>query len=186
MAENKRSKEDILKAIERLEKNPGDRLTFLTDIGAIGVGAVGAGAAAVAFGGTTASILFGLVTLPVAAPVTVVAGAVLLGGVALLGAKRFLMDGTYQDGKREEMLRQLRDLLREIEEKERKSSTTEKDKTQFYSFLKEPLKRDLITSEDAQKIIELVETGKMSISDAYKAVREVLSEARGLPPSNTK
>ena len=105
MTENKRSKEDMLKAIERLENNPGDRLTFLTDIGAIGVGAVGAGAAAFAFGGTTASILFGLVTIPVAAPVAVVAGAAVLGGAAIFGAKRFLIDGTHHEGKREEMLR---------------------------------------------------------------------------------
>ncbi|MEH2043576.1 hypothetical protein [Nostoc sp.] len=183
MTENKRSKEDMLKAIERLENNPGDRLTFLTDIGAIGVGAVGAGAAAFAFGGTTASILFGLVTIPVAAPVAIVAGAAVLGGAAIFGAKRFLIDGTHHEGKREEMLRQLRDQLREIEIKERQSKISEKDKTHLYSFLKEPLKLDLISAEDAQQIIKLVETGKMSISDAYKAVGEIVSEARGLPPS---
>ncbi|MFN6513183.1 MAG: hypothetical protein RMY29_001610 [Nostoc sp. CreGUA01] len=183
MTENKRSKEDMLKAIEQLENNPGDRLTFLTDIGAIGVGAVGAGAAALAFGGTTASILFGLVTIPVAAPVSIVAGAAVLGGAAIFGAKRFLIDRTYHEGKREEMLRQLRDQLQEIEAKERQFDISEKDKTQLYSFLKEPLKLDLISAEDAQKIIELVETGKMSISDAYKAVGEIVSEVRGLPPS---
>lgn len=183
MTENKRSKEDMLKAIERLENNPGDRLTFLTDIGAIGVGAVGVGAAAFAFGGTTASILFGLVTIPVAAPVAIVAGAAVLGGAAIFGAKRFLIDGTHHEGKREEMLRQLRDQLREVETKERQSEISEKDKTHLYSFLKEPLKLDLISAEDAQQIIKLVETGKMSISDAYKAVGEIVSEVRGLPPT---
>lgn len=183
MTNNKCSKQDLLKAIERLEKNPGDRLTFLTDIGALGVGAVGAGAAAFAFGGTTASILFGLVTVPVAAPVAVVAGAAVLGGAALFGAKRFLIDGTHHDGKREEMLKQMREQLRDIEVKERKSRISENEKNQFYSFLKEPLKLDLISAEDAQRIIELVETGEIAISDAYKAIGELISDVRGLPPS---
>jgi len=183
MQEKKRSREDLLKAIERHEKNPGDRLTFLSDIGVISVGAVGAGAAAFAFGGTAATILFGLVTLPVAAPVTVVAGAAVLGGAAFLGVKRFFVDGTYQAGKREEMLRQLRDQLREVERKERQTSINEEDKTEFYSFLKKPLQLGLISVEDAQQTMEFVETGKMSISDAYKAIGEILSEAQGLPPS---
>ena len=68
MTNKKLSKEELLKAIEQIENNPDDRINFLTDIGAIGVGAVGAGAAAFAFGGTAVPILFGLITIPVAAP----------------------------------------------------------------------------------------------------------------------
>ncbi|MBS3029951.1 MAG: hypothetical protein HCA25_23605 [Dolichospermum sp. DET50] len=185
MTKKKPNKEELLKAIEQLEKNPHDRINFLTDIGVIGVGAVGAGAAAFAFGGTTASILFGLVTLPVAAPVAVVAGAAVLGGAALFGAKRFLVDGTSQQGKREEMLRQWKDKLREIETEEKKSTISHKDKTDFYSFLKEPLKLDLITAEDAQNLMKLVEAGELAMSDAYKLVIDILSEARGLPPSKS-
>ena len=62
MSEPKKpSKEQLLKAIKKLEENPKDRIGIFADIG---VGVVGAGAAAgavAAFGGT--SILFGLVTL---------------------------------------------------------------------------------------------------------------------------
>ena len=100
-----------------------------------------------------------------------------------MGVKRFFVDGTYQAGKREEMLRQLRDQLREVERKERQTSINEEDKTEFYSFLKKPLQLGLISVEDAQQTMEFVETGKMSISDAYKAIGEILSEAQGLPPS---
>ncbi|MBE9058840.1 hypothetical protein [Sphaerospermopsis sp. LEGE 08334] len=185
MTRKKLTKEELLKAIEQLEKNPHDRMSFLADIGAIGVGAIGAGAAAFAFGGTTASILFGLIAVPVAAPVGVVAGAALLGGAALFGAKRFLFDGTYQQGKREEMLRQFKDKLREIENEERKSTISDKNKTEFYSFLKEPLKLDLISAEEAQKLMELVEKGELSLSDAYQLVIDILSEVKGLPPSKS-
>lgn len=183
MTKKKLSKEELLKAIEQLEKNPHDRINFLTDIGAIGVGAMGAGAAAFAFGGTTASILFGLVTIPVAAPAAVVAGAAVLGGAALFGVKRFLVDGTKEEGKRDEMLRYLKDQLREIEKEERKSTISDQDKTKFYSLLKEPLQLDLISAEDAQKLMESVEKGELLLSDAYQLVIDILSEAKGLPPS---
>ena len=49
---NEVTKEQLLKAIEKLEKNPHDKLGILADIGIGAVGAVGAGAAVVAFGGT--------------------------------------------------------------------------------------------------------------------------------------
>ena len=52
------TKEQILKSIEQLEKNPHDKLRILADIGIGVVGAAGAGAAVAAFGGT--SVLFGL------------------------------------------------------------------------------------------------------------------------------
>lgn len=184
MTRKKLTKEELLKAIEQLENNPDDRINFLTDIGAVGIGAVGAGAAAFAFGGTTTSILFGLVTIPVAAPIGVIAVGAALGGAALFGAKRFLFDGTSQQGKREEMLRQLKDKLQEIENEERKSTISDEDKTEFYSFLKEPLKLDLISAEESQKLMELVEKGELSLSDAYQLVIDILSEIKGLPPSN--
>jgi uncharacterized membrane protein YqiK len=51
------TKEQILKAIKQLEKNPNDKMGILGDIGIVGVGAVlGAGAAgtvAAAAGATT-------------------------------------------------------------------------------------------------------------------------------------
>lgn len=185
MTKERRDKEELLKRLEQLEKNPGDRLTILADIGAIGVGAVGAGAAAVAFGGTTATVLFGLVAIPVAAPVAVVAGATVLGGAAILGVKRVLFDGTFHQGKREALRKQLEEEIQEIERRERQNSVNTDDKTHFYAFLKEPLKLDLISAEDAKKLIELVESGAMCISDAYKLIGELLADVRGLPPAKT-
>lgn len=183
MTKKKLSKQELLKAIEKLEKNPYDRLTFLTDIGAAGIGAGVAGAAAFVFGGTTTSILFGLVTIPVVAPVGVVVAGAVLGGAALFGIKRAILDGTHQQGKREEILRHLREKLREIQVNETTSTISDNDKTKFYSFLKEPLKLDIISAEDAQRLMELVEKGELSIVEAYQIVGEILSDVRGLPPA---
>ncbi len=180
MSKQDRSKEDLLKALKKL-KEGGDSFSFLADIGVVGVGAMGAGAAAFAFGGTTASVLFGLVAIPVAAPLAVVAGAAVLGGGALFGVKRALFDGTYTEGKKSELIRQLEYELREMKTKERQDKISQEDKKKFHLFLEEPIQFDLITPEDAQKLMELVETGKFEISEAYKTVIDILAEMKALP-----
>lgn len=82
VAKKQPTKEELLKTIDKLKKdnNLGE---FLVDIGLGAVGAVGAGTAVAAFGGT--SILFGLIT--VAPPVGLVVG----GAAALVGVKKFCL-----------------------------------------------------------------------------------------------
>jgi hypothetical protein len=170
------TKEQLLKAIEQLENNPDDKLGILADLGIAAVGAAGFGAAAAAFGGGVVPILFGLIAIPVAAPLGVVAGAAVLGGAALVGAKKMLFDGTYLEGKKAEILNQLKEQLREVEAKERKSSLGENDKTKFIVFLKEPLKAGIISAEDAHRLMTAVENGQMSLKEAYRLVKNLLNQ----------
>ena len=168
------TKEQILKSIEQLEKNPHDKLGILADIGIGVVGAAGAGAAAAAFGG--ASFLFGLIT--VAPPVGLVVGGAVLGAAALVGAKRMLFDGTFDDGKKAEMLENLKQQARDIEAKERASNLEDSDKTKFIVSLKEPVRLDLISPQDAQDLISAVESGKIAIKEAIKMVEDVVKAAK--------
>lgn len=168
------TKEQILKSIEQLEKNPHDKLAILGDIGIGVVGAVGAGAAAAAFGG--ASFLFGLIT--VAPPVGLVVGGAALGAAALVGAKRMLFDGTFDQGKKAEMLKNLKEQLRDIEAKERASKLEDSDKTKFIVSLKEPVRLDLISPKDAQDLIRAVESGQIAIKEAIKMVEDVVKAAK--------
>jgi GTP cyclohydrolase II len=174
MTDKKLTKEQLLKAIEKLENNPHDNLETLGDLGIGVVGAVGGGAAAFAFGGTTASILFGLVTIPVAAPLGVVAGAAILGGAALVGVKKKCLDGTRIEGKREEILQQLKEQLREVEAEERASQLKERDKIKFINLLEEALKRNLISSEDAHDLKRAVENGQMLLAEAIKIIEDLI------------
>ena len=168
------TKEQILKSIEQLEKNPHDKLGILADIGIGVVGAAGAGAAAAAFGG--ASFLFGLIT--VAPPVGLVVGGAVLGAAALVGAKRMLFDSTFDDGKKAEMLENLKQQARDIEAKERASNLQDSDKTKFIVSLKEPVRLDLISPQDAQDLISAVESGKIAIKEAIKMVEDVVKAAK--------
>lgn len=97
-----------------------------------------------------------------------------MGGAALVGAKRIIFDGTFSEGKQAEMLRQLEEQLREVEAKERSSKLRESDKTKFILSLKEPIKLELISPEDAQQLIAAVENGQMPIKDAIKMVEDVV------------
>ena len=168
------TKEQILKSIEQLEKNPHDKLGILADIGIGVVGAAGAGAAAAAFGG--ASFLFRLIT--VAPPVGLVVGGAVLGAAALVGAKRMLFDGTFDDRKKAEMLKNLKQQAKDIEAKERASKLEDSDKTKFIVSLKEPVRLDLISPKDAQNLISAVENGKMAIKEAIKMVEDVVKAAK--------
>jgi hypothetical protein len=168
------NKEQILKAIEQLEKNPHDKLGILADIGIGVVGAGAAGAAVAAFGGT--SILFGLIA--VAPPVGLVVGGAALGAAALVGAKRIFFDGTFNEGKKAEMLQQLKEQLREVETKERASKLGESDKTKFIVSLKEPVRLNLISPKEAQDLMRAVETGQIPIKEAINMVKAIIEAAK--------
>jgi len=168
------TKEQILKAIEQLEKNPHDKLGILADIGIGVVGAGAAGAAVAAFGGT--SILFGLVA--VAPPVGLVVGGAALGAAALVGAKRIFFDGTFNEGKKAEMLKQLKEQLREVETKERASKLGESDKTKFIVSLKEPVRLNLISPKEAQDLMRAVESGQIPIKEAINMVKAIIEAAQ--------
>jgi hypothetical protein len=168
------TKEQILKAIEQLEKNPNDKLGILADIGIGVVGAGAAGAAVAAFGGT--SILFGLVAL--APPVGLVVGGAALGAAALVGAKRIFFDGNFNEGKQAEILKQLKEQLREVETKEGASKPGDSDKTKFIVSLKEPIRLNLISPKDAQDLMNAVESGQISIKEAIKMVQAIVEAAK--------
>jgi hypothetical protein len=168
------TKEQILKAIEQLEKNPHDKLGILADIGIGVVGAGAAGAAVAAFGGT--SILFGLIA--VAPPVGLVVGGAALGAAALVGAKRIFFDGTFNEGKKAEMLQQLKEQQREVETKERASKLGESDKTKFIVSLKEPVRLNLISPKEAQDLMRAVETGQIPIKEAINMVKAIVEAAQ--------
>lgn len=174
------TKEQLLKAIERLERNPDDKIGILADLGITALGAAGAGVAAAFFGTTTASIpiitaLTGI-GIAVAAPVGLVAGAAVAGGAAIYGISRLIKDGGFNEGKRNQLLHEYRERIKEIEAKDRRSEVKEDDITNFYVFLKKPLELNLISAEDAYQLIQAVEHGQIPLSQAYKLVGQLFDD----------
>ena len=76
------------------------------------------------------------------------------------------------------MLRQLKDLLREVEAKERAANVGDRDKNKFYSLLKEPIRLDLLTPEKAQQLMSAVESGQIPVTEAIKLVEDIIKAAK--------
>jgi hypothetical protein len=180
------TKEKLIETIEKLESNPNDTVGILADVGITALGAAGAAAAAVALGTTTVSIpiitsLTGI-GLFVAAPLALIAGAAVAGGAAVYGVSRLIKDGGFHEGKRMHLLNEYQEKLRELEVEERRSKFDESNnKTRFYSFLKEPLTYDLISPDDAHKLMQEVENGRTSLSEARKLIGDILQAAKSQP-----
>jgi len=175
------TKEQILKAIEQLEKNPHDKLGILGDVGITALGAVGAGAAVAAAGITTSIPIITAITgigMVVAAPLGLVAGAALAGGAACYGVSRLIKGGGYNEAKKAEMLQQLNEQLREVETKERASKLGESDKTKFIVSLKEPVRLNLISPKEAQDLMRAVENGQIPIKEAINMVKAIIEAAQ--------
>jgi hypothetical protein len=177
----KLSKEEILQLISKLKKDPNAKYRILTDLGIAGAGMAGAGAVAAVAGASVVPIGWGLTALTgfgivVAAPVGLVAGAAIAGGAATYGITQAVRFKARQQGKREQMIQQLIEMLRDLSYAETKAQTTEADKTKFILFLEEPLKLGLISSNDASDLIQLVENGQLSLFEAYRLVKDILQE----------
>ena len=177
------SKRELLKALRRLEKNPDSKERLFGDIGitALGgaLGAAAGGTAATAagvtsiWGITTAASWLGLSVVS-ATPVGWIAGTAIACSAAVYGISRLIRGGAYTEGKIAELKRELEDRINEINAKEKASTVSESDLTEFSIFLKEPLEKGLLNSEKASKLIWAVEQGRMEISTAYQLIGDLL------------
>lgn len=181
LPKRKLSKEEILDLISKLKENPNAKYRILADLGIASAGAASAGAVAAIAGASVVPLGWGLTAITgfgmvVSAPVGLIAGAALAGGAATYGITQAVRFKARQQGKREQMLQQLDEILRDMDYAETKAQVTEKDKTEFILFLEEPIKLNLIASNDASDLIQLVENGQISLFEAYKLVQGILTE----------
>lgn len=180
--EIKAKKKKLLKVISKLEKNPNDIGRILGEFGMTGIGMLGGAAAAAALGTSVAPIGWGITTLTgfgmvVAAPVTLVAGAAVVGGAAAYGIAKVVRNGGSQEGKQREILQQLYRDLEELRKRERSHANAQKmdeSKSAFYRLLKQALDANLIDNEDAESIIKSIQDDSMSFQDAYSFLKDIL------------
>lgn len=179
------TKEQLIQAIDNIRKNPNDRVRILGDAGVTiltgGLGAAAAGTAASAFGATS---IFGLtaaaklvgISLVSATPIGWVLGASVAGAAAAYGITRVIRRGGISEGKRKELLLQYQQQLNDLEAKERAGTISGDDKADFIVSMRELIEKDVITPEKATQLIELVELGRIPISQAVSIVQDLLRE----------
>lgn len=191
-ADSKVTKQQLIKMINELEKNPDDKLRILGDAGVtlvgIGLGAAAAGTLATAAGATS---IFGLTTVAgwlgisavAATPVGWVIGAAALGGAVAYGVSRMIHGGGLSEGRKLELLQQYREDARAIEAREQAGNITEDDKTRFIISMRELIAKDAITPEKAKALIEHVENGRIPLTQAFQLMQSLLIEKPPQPQS---
>lgn len=96
--------------------------------------------------------------------------------MATYGITQAVRFNAYQHGKRDQLIQQLIEMLRDMDYCQTKAQTTKADKTRFSVFLEEPVKLDLISPEHASELIRLVENGSITLFEAYRLVKDILQE----------
>jgi hypothetical protein len=92
------------------------------------------------------------------------------------GITRLIKNGGFHDGKRSQLLNEFKEALEDAHAKEAENALSDDDKTTFYTFLRDPLKRNLISPEDTQRLIQVVEQGYLALTEAYELVGNLLFE----------
>ena len=179
------TKKQLLNMIDDLKKNPHDKIRILGDTGIIVIGA-GLGAAAA---GTLASVagvtsVLGLttvaswlgVTAVAATPVGWIIGSAAAAGAVAYGVSRIIYGGGLAEGRKLELLQKFREEANNMEAKERSESITSADRTQFILLMREPIDKNVISPENAKKLIKFVEEGRIPLSQAFSLIHDLLQE----------
>lgn len=173
------TKEQLLKTIANLEKNPNDRIRILGDGGitilGAGLGGVGSGTVAAALGGKAAIGLFGW-TLAAATPIGWVVGGVVVGSAAAYVISRLIHGGAISEGRKKELLQHFTEQLKDIKAKESANEITDSDKTNFIVSLRELVDKDVLPPADAAKMIAQVEQGLIPLSEALLLIQSLFQE----------
>ena len=178
------SKERLLALIDELREKPNDKFRVLGEVGIVSVTATGAPVASVAaiagvksvFGLSAAAQLFGwmptlLLTGP-SLPVVIACASVL--GLLAYALTRLVHGGGVAEGHKAALLEKYRIQVKDIEATEQAASVTDIDRTQFILSLRELIDADAIPIASAFRMIEMVEAGRMPLSQAVSMTKASL------------
>jgi hypothetical protein len=174
------STEDIESAISKLSKSDrvGKASELLSVVGGAAAGASAAGAVASAAGATT---LLGSTTLAGAlggvfvatTPVGWIAGCALAGSAAVYGVSRMLRSGGKNDQLRTEIVGRLSARLKALRHLEGAEAPT----ATLREHVEHALVDNTLSSEQAHRIIALVESGKMDPGVAIERMKQMKADA---------
>lgn len=179
------SKERLLQLIDKMEKDPSDKRRILGEAGVTSLaGVLGAAAAGTAANAVGATSIFGLtaaakmigISLVTATPIGWVLAASVLGMGGAIGIARLIRSGAISEGRQKELLQQYREKLKDLEAKEKAGSISDKDKTDFIVSLRELIDKDVLAPEKATQLMELVELGRIPLSQAVSIIQDLLKE----------
>lgn len=153
---DKFNKNQIESAIEKLQKP--DKVGLVgTTLGTLG--GVGGGMAAASALGTTTYLALGGIAITAAAPVALLVVAGALGGAAGFGISKLARSGGRQDLVRKQLVRRLEKRLDQVQG----SNYGQLGMSDLKSKLKKAVLNGSVTDQQAERIVTLVETGKLQL-----------------------
>lgn len=176
--QNQHSTEDVIDAIEKLKGSDrvGSASQALTTAGGAAAGVSAAGAVAAAAG---ASTLFGSTTLAgtlggflvASTPVGWVVGCAVAGAAAAYGVSRLVRSGGRNDRVREEIVERLSKRLAQMRARNTQPTTM----TELRQAMTEAIQGSYISNEQAARMVDLVEEGKLGVEIALARIRSLCS-----------
>jgi hypothetical protein len=174
--------DDVKAAIDKLRGRDrlGNASQMLTTAGGAAAGASAAGALAATAG---ASTLLGSTTLAsaiggvlvVSTPVGWVVGCAFIGAATAYGVSKLVRSGGRNDRVREEIIDRLLKRLKDIETKKPPLAST---MTQLRDHIAAAIRNETLTNEQANRMLDLIEAGKLSVEIALERILALSSADR--------
>lgn len=146
-------------------------------LGGAASGTIAAAAGATSIFGITSLASWAGITFVAATPVGwIVAGAV-ASGAAAYGVSRLIRGGAMAEGRKAELLQKYRAQAKAMAAKEQQENVTDTDRTTFIVSLRELVEKNVISPERAFRLIEQIEHGRISLSQAMRLIEALLAES---------
>ena len=162
------------KALAKIEKNPNDRIGILGKLLGVGIGGVGGGAVAAVTGHPAFFTFFGVGIWVVAAPVGMVTGAAVAGGVLAYGVTKLISSGVRSDIKTQENIKKLREEIRKNSINH--ISGTEGDISKLSRVYQELISLNAISEETVKNLLESIKSNNIDFTFTYKTALELLDQ----------
>ncbi|SFV56944.1 conserved hypothetical protein, membrane [hydrothermal vent metagenome] len=177
---------EYAKALQKIEKNPKDRIGILGEVGIVGIGVVGgvagAGTAAAAAGATTILGSAGLGSLlggvfVAATPIGWVLGTAALGGATAFGISRLFRSGNISDERIKQNINELKKEITNLGKEANKTSDMDEKYSKLASMYMKLIHADLVDQDTAENILKGIQSGDINIDLAFKNAQEILKNS---------
>ena len=183
MEEKELTREQYIKALEKMKKSPRDRLGVLGELGATGLGgAAGAGLAGTAATAAGVATIFGSSTLGsilggvfvTSTPVGWFAGSVALGGVMGYGISKVVGSGGKSDAIKQMNIHELQDKIRNLQGQAQSETKDNNKVKRVIEGVQLLIENEKISQDDATRLLAGIQNESISVDFVFNTVNEML------------
>lgn len=179
--------DEYIRALEKMKKNPKDRIGILGELGAAGLGGVAgvgvAGATASAAGVATlfgssalASVLGGIFVTTT--PVGWVVGSIALGGTVGYGISKLVSSGGKSDAIKKMNIRELKERIIKLKNQSQYPRKPNDKMSKIIEGIQLLIKNNKISQEASTDILTGIEKGSITIDFAFNTIQEILVSSK--------